>query len=79
MLPADPSKAPTPARHHQQPGPFSATSSARTLLLTGEEEAGLSNLSSPSIVAARTDADGGPTGGKFCLATENHWRFLAKG
>lgn len=42
---------PTPARHCQQQGPFPATHSACTLLLTGEEEAGLSNPSSPSITA----------------------------
>lgn len=52
---------PTPTRHGQQQGPFPATNSTHTLVLTGEEEAGLSNPSSPSIARGLlATADGVP-------------------
>lgn len=63
---------PTPARHCQKP---------HTLLLTGEEEVGLSNPSSPSIAigtASTTDRKNS-AGIKGCLTTENHRRLLAEG
>lgn len=74
MLPADPNKA-LPA-----PGPCPAAHNAYTLLLTGEEEAGLSNPSSPSIATGTAStSDRSSAGVKVCLTTETHRQLLAKG
>lgn len=80
-LALDASLPATPARNCQKHGPFPAAHSAHTLLLTGEEEVGLSNPSSPSIAigtASTTDRKNS-AGVKGCLTTENHRRLLAEG
>lgn len=72
--------------HCQRQGPFPAAHNAHTLLLTGEEEAGLSNpscLSNPSSPSIATGTaritDRSSAGVKVCLTAENHRRLLAKG
>lgn len=70
MLPADPSKALPAAEAHN----------AHPLLLTEEEEVGLSNPFSPSMATGTASTTHrSSAGAKVCLTTQNHRRLLAKG